>query len=122
MKAVFEKKFVRKLDGTYIKSAKGHRKRIEAIRQDIRNFKKENKVDRVVMIWCGSTEVYQESKDSIYESLESLERALDLDNPSIAPSILYAYAAMKEDVPYANGAPNLSVDFEAMYSLSLIHI
>ena len=118
MKAVFEKKFVKKLDGTYIKSAKGHRKRIEALRQDIRNFKKENEVDRVVMIWCGSTEVYQESKDSIYESLESLEKALDSDNPSIAPSILYAYAALKEGVPYANGAPNLSVDFEAMYSLA----
>ena len=118
MKAVFEKKFVKKLDGTYIKSAKGHRKRIEALRQDIRNFKKENKVDRVVMIWCGSTEVYQEPKDSIYESLESLEKALDSDNPSIAPSILYAYAAMKEGVPYANGAPNLSVDFDAMYSLA----
>ena len=118
MKAVFEKKFVKKLDGTYIKSAKGHRKRIEALRQDIRNFKKENKVDRVVMIWCGSTEVYQEPKDSIYESLESLEKALDSDNPSIAPSILYAYAALKEGVPYANGAPNLSVDFSAMYSLA----
>ena len=118
MKAVFEKKFVKKLDGTYIKSAKGHRKRIEALRQDIRNFKKENKVDRAVMIWCGSTEVYQEPKDSIYESLESLEKALDSDNPSIAPSILYAYAALKEGVPYANGAPNLSVDFDAMYSLA----
>ena len=118
MKAVFEKKFVKKLDGTYIKSAKGHRKRIEALRQDIRNFKKENKVDRVVMIWCGSTEIYQEPRGSIYESLESLEKALDSDNPSIAPSILYAYAAMKEGVPYANGAPNLSVDFDAMYSLA----
>ena len=118
MKAVFEKKFVKKLDGTYIKSVKGHRKRIEALRQDIRNFKKENKVDRAVMIWCGSTEVYQEPKDSIYESLESLEKALDSDNPSIAPSILYAYAALKEGVPYANGAPNLSVDFDAMYSLA----
>ena len=118
MKAVFEKKFVKKLDGTYIKSAKGHRKRIEALRQDIRNFKKENKVDRVVMIWCGSTEVYQEPRGSIYESLESLEKALDSDNPSIAPSILYAYAALKEGVPYANGAPNLSVDFDAMYSLA----
>ena len=118
MKAVFEKKFVKKLDGTYTKSEKGHRKRIEALRQDIRNFKKENKVDRMVMIWCGSTEVYQEPKGSIYESLESLEKALDSDNPSIAPSILYAYAAMKEGVPYANGAPNLSVDFDAMYSLA----
>ena len=118
MKAVFEKKFVKKLDGTYTKSVKGHRKRIEALRQDIRNFKKENKVDRMVMIWCGSTEVYQEPKGSIYESLESLEKSLDSDNPSIAPSILYAYAAMKEGVPYANGAPNLSVDFDAMYSLA----
>ncbi len=118
MRAVFEKKFVKKLDGTYVKPVKGHRKRIEALRQDIRTFKKENNVVRVVMIWCGSTEVYQEPKGSIYKSLDSFEKALDSDNPSIAPSVLYAYAAMREGVPYANGAPNLSVDFPAMHSLA----
>ena len=117
MKAVFDKNFVKKLDGKYVKSVKGHRERIEALRQDIRDFKKENDVNRAVMIWCGSTEVYQKP-DGIYDSLDSFEKALDSNNQSIAPSILYAYAAMMEDVPYANGAPNLSVDFNAMYSLA----
>ena len=118
MKAVFDKDFLKKLDGTYIKSVKGHRARIEALRQDIRNFKEKNNLDRAVMIWCGSTEIYQEPHDSVYGSLESFESALDDDNNPIAPSILYAYAALKEGIPYANGAPNLSVDFPAMYSLA----
>ena len=118
MKAVFDKDFVKKLDGTYIKSIKGHRARIEALRQDIRDFKEKNNLDRAVMIWCGSTEIYQEPHDSVYGSLESFESALDDDNTPMAPSILYAYAALKEGIPYANGAPNLSVDFPAMYSLA----
>ncbi len=118
MKAVFDKKFVKKLDGKYVKSVKGHRERIDALRQDIRDFKKENDVARVVMIWCGSTEVYQKPDGAFYDSLNSFEKALDSNNQSIAPSVLYAYAAMMEGVPYANGAPNLSVDFNAMYSLA----
>jgi len=118
MKAVFDKKFVKKLDGKYVKSVKGHRERIDALRQDIRDFKKVNDVARVVMIWCGSTEVYQKPDGAFYDSLNSFEKALDSNNQSIAPSVLYAYAAMMEGVPYANGAPNLSVDFNAMYSLA----
>jgi myo-inositol-1-phosphate synthase len=118
MKAVFDKKFVKKLDGKYVKSVKGHRERIDALRQDIRDFKKENDVARVVMIWCGSTEVYQKPDGAIYDSLNSFEKALDSNDQFIAPSVLYAYAAMMEGVPYANGAPNLSVDFNAMYSLA----
>ena len=118
MKAVFDKKFVKKLDGKHVKSVKGHRERIEALRQDIRDFKKENDISRVVMIWCGSTEVYQKPEGSAYDELSSFEKALDSNDQSIAPSVLYAYAAMVEGVPYANGAPNLSVDFNAMYSLA----
>ena len=118
MKAVFDKHFVKKLDGKYVKSVKGHRARIEALRQDIRDFKKKNNIERMVMVWCGSTEVYQEPKGSVYDTLASFEKALDDDGISIAPSILYAYAAIKEGIPYANGAPNLSVDFPAMYSLA----
>ena len=118
MKAVFDKHFVKKLDGTYVKSVKGHRARIEALRKDIQDFKKKNNVDRMVMVWCGSTEVYQEPEGAVYDSLESFEAALDDNNTQIAPSILYAYAAIKEGIPYANGAPNLSVDFPAMYSLA----
>ena len=118
MKAVFDKHFVKKLEGTYVKSVKGHRARIEALRQDIQDFKKKNNVERMVMVWCGSTEVYQKPEGSVYDSLDSFEAALDDDETSIAPSILYAYAAIKEGIPYANGAPNLSVDFPAMYSLA----
>ena len=118
MKAVFDKEFVKKLEGTYVKSVKGHRARIEALRQDIQDFKKKNNVERMVMVWCGSTEVYQKPEGSVYDSLDSFEAALDDDETSIAPSILYAYAAIKEGIPYANGAPNLSVDFPAMYSLA----
>ena len=118
MKAVFDKEFVKKLEGTYVKSVKGHRARIEALRQDIQDFKKKNNVERMVMVWCGSTEVYQKPEGSVYDSLDSFEAALDNDETSIAPSILYAYAAIKEGIPYANGAPNLSVDFPAMYSLA----
>ena len=118
MKAVFDKHFVKKLEGTYVKSVKGHRARIEALRQDIQDFKKKNNVERMVMVWCGSTEVYQKPEGSVYDSLDSFEAALDDNETSIAPSILYAYAAIKEGIPYANGAPNLSVDFPAMYSLA----
>ena len=118
MKAVFDKHFVKKLEGTYVKSVKGHRARIEALRQDIQDFKKKNNIERMVMVWCGSTEVYQKPEGSVYDSLDSFEAALDDDETSIAPSILYAYAAIKEGIPYANGAPNLSVDFPAMYSLA----
>ena len=118
MEAVFDKKFVKKLNGTYIKSVKGHRNSIEALRQDIREFKKTNNLDRAVMIWCGSTEVYQDPSDPIYNSLDKFEEALDSDSSLIAPSVLYAYSAIMEGVSYANGAPNLSVDFPALYELS----
>ena len=70
------------------------------------------------MVWCGSTETYQDPSDKMYNNLNEFEKALDSNHGSIAPSILYAYAAIKEGVPYANGAPNLSVDFPAMYELS----
>ena len=118
MKAVFDKNFVKKLDGEYVKSETTHRDRIDALRTDIQNFRKENNLERVVMVWCGSTETYQDPSDKIYSNLSEFEKALDSNNGNIAPSILYAYAAIKEGVPYANGAPNLSVDFPAMFELS----
>ena len=88
MKAVFDKHFVKKLEGTYVKSVKGHRARIEALRQDIQDFKKKNNIERMVMVWCGSTEVYQKPEGSVYDSLDSFEAALDDNETSIAPSIL----------------------------------
>ena len=119
MKAVFDKKFVKKLDGEYVKSETNHRDRIKALRKDINSFRKENDLERVVMVWCGSTETYQDPSDKIYSNLSEFEKALDSNDKSIAPSILYAYSAIKEGVPYANGAPNLSVDFPAMFELSV---
>jgi len=118
MRAVFDNNFVKKLDGKYVKSETTHRDRIEALRTDIQNFRKNNNLERVVMVWCGSTETYQDPSDKMYNNLSDFEKALDSNNKSIAPSILYAYAAIKEGVPYANGAPNLSVDFPAMFELS----
>ena len=119
MKAVFDKNFVKKLDGEYVKSETTHRDRIQALRADIQNFRKENNLERVVMVWCGSTETYQDPSDKMYNNLNDFEKALDSNKNSIAPSILYAYAAIKEGVPYANGAPNLSIDFPAMIELSV---
>ena len=118
MQAVFERRFVRNLDGAHIKPEKGHRARIEALRADIREFRKAHKLERAVMVWCGSTEVYQAPEGDMFESPDAFEAALDSDHPAIAPSVLYAYAALREGVPYANGAPNLSVDFPAMHALA----
>ena len=119
LKAVFDKNFVKKLDGKYVKSETNHRDNIKALRRDINNFRKENDLERIVMVWCGSTETYQDPSNKIYKSLSEFEKALDSNDKSIAPSILYAYSAINEGVPYANGAPNLSVDFPAIFELSV---
>ena len=115
--AVFNKQFVKKLNGTYIKGLNSHRKHIAALKDDIANFKKEKNINRMVMVWAGSTEVYAQVKD-FHSSLEKYEKALDSDQPEISPSQLYAYAALTEGIPVLNGAPNLMVDFPAMVELS----
>ena len=112
--AVFDKKFVKKLDGKHVKSGATKWDLMEQVRSDIQNFKHENKLDRMVMVWCGSTEIYLDGKEGIFQDLAAFEKAMKENHPSIAPSMLYAYAAIAEGVPYANGAPNLSVDFPAM--------
>ncbi|HSR43532.1 MAG TPA: inositol-3-phosphate synthase [Longimicrobiales bacterium] len=117
MPAVFDKAYVKKLDGPNVKTGT-KRELAEALRDDIRRFKEENGCDRLVMIWCGSTEVFLRP-GAAHESLEAFEKALDEDDESVAPSMLYAYAALMEGVPYANGAPNLSADFEALEALAL---
>lgn len=119
MKAVFDKNFVRKLEGSYLKEGANHWEKAEALRQDIREFQKENKVTRSVMVWCGSTEVYTEEKSEAYTSIEAFEAALKANSPAIAPSMVYAYAALKEGIPYANGAPNLTVDIPALTGLAI---
>lgn len=117
MKAVFDKKYVTKLDGTHVKSAATKWDLAEQVREDIRNFKVTKNCERLVMVWCGSTEIYIEESD-VHQSIESLEAGLKNNDPNIPPSMIYAYAAIKEGVPYANGAPNLSADIPALVELA----
>lgn len=115
--AVFDKKFVKKIEGTNIKGLKSHREHIASIKEDISQFKKEKNINRMVMIWAASTEVFIELKD-FHKSLEAFEKALDENHPDIPPSQLYAYAAISEGIPYLNGAPNLTTDMPAMVELA----
>jgi myo-inositol-1-phosphate synthase len=113
MKAAFDQNYVKKLHGTHVKKGKTKFDLAEQIREDIRNFKKKNKLNRVVMVWCGSTEVFLKL-DPVHADLQSFEKAMQTNHPAIAPSMLYAYAAISEGVPFANGAPNLTVDIPAL--------
>src|SRR5580700_1671659 len=110
MKAAFDQTYVKNLHGTNVKKAKTKFDLAEQLREDIRDFKKKNKLDRLVMVWCGSTEVFLKPEDA-HKDLASFEKAI---HPAIAPSMLYAYAAISEGVPFANGAPNLTVDIPAL--------
>ncbi|SNS98028.1 myo-inositol-1-phosphate synthase [Asanoa hainanensis] len=120
MPAAFDQAYVRRLDGTNVKSKATKRELAEAIRADIRGFKAANACDRLVVIWCASTEVYLEPSPA-HESLKAFEAALDADDQNIPPSMLYAYAALKEGVPFLNGAPNLTTDVPAMVELAHIN-
>jgi myo-inositol-1-phosphate synthase len=115
MPAVFDQYYVKRLHGTHVKTGKNKRDLADQLREDIRNFKKT--VDRVVMIWCGSTEIFMEPT-AVHESIEAFEKGLEASDVGIAPSQIYAYAALKEGVPFANGAPNLTVDTKALVELS----
>ena len=115
MPAVFDQHYVKRLHGTYVKKGKNKRDLAEQVMTDIRTFKQT--VDRVVMIWCGSTEIFLEPS-AVHESLAAFEKGLESNDPGIAPSQIYAYAALKEGVPFANGAPNLTVDTKALIELS----
>jgi len=118
MRGVFDRSYVRNLDGSFIKS--GNRWELAAkLIGDIRKFKKENKCGRLVMIWCGSTEIYMK-RHKVHNSIKNFEDALKKDSKFISPSMIYAYAAIKEGIPYANGAPNLSADIPALVKLSKI--
>jgi myo-inositol-1-phosphate synthase len=117
MPGVFEPSYVKKLHGTFVKTGKSKRDLAEQIMADIAAFKKQNGVDRCVAVWCGSTEVYQKPGEA-HSSLEAFEKALDRSDETIAPSAIYAYACLKSGVAYANGAPNLSLDFPAMIELA----
>jgi myo-inositol-1-phosphate synthase len=115
MPAVFDSYYVKRLHGTHVKKGKNKLDLAEQLRADIRAFKK--KVDRVVMIWCGSTEIFLLPKP-VHRSIEAFEAGLVNNDRAIAPSQIYAYAALKESVPFANGAPNLTVDLPVMIELS----
>jgi myo-inositol-1-phosphate synthase len=117
MRGVFNKDYVKKLDGNYIKSAKTKWDFAQMLIDDINQFKDKNKLDRLSIVWCGSTEIYLKP-EKVHQSLEAFERALKENHQAIAPSMIYAYAALKLGVPYANGAPNLTTDFPAMYELA----
>jgi myo-inositol-1-phosphate synthase len=117
MKAVFDQSYVSNLNGTNVKTAATKYDLAMQVIQDIENFKKENGCNRVVMVWCGSTEKYIEETD-IHSSIEKFEAALKNNESLIAPSMIYAYAAIKTGVPFANGAPNLTCDIPALLELA----
>jgi myo-inositol-1-phosphate synthase len=115
--AVFDQRYVKRLDGPNVKKGANKKDLAEQVRADIRNFKKDNNLDRMVMVWCGSTEVFMK-ESSAHQSIEAFEKGLEASDPTIPSSMIYTYAALMEDVPYANGAPNLSVDVPALMTLA----
>jgi myo-inositol-1-phosphate synthase len=115
--AVFDRRYVKRLDGPNVKKGPNKMDLAEQIRADIRRFKKENNLDRLVMIWCGSTEIYMTETEA-HQSIEAFEKALVANDVNIPSSMVYAYAALKEGIPYGNGAPNLTVDIPALMDLA----
>lgn len=117
MSAVFSPDYVRRLDGPNVKKAANKRELGEALREDIRRFMRENGCARGVMVWCASTEVYL-APSAVHAQLSRFEKAMEANDPAIAPSMIYAWAALKEGIPFANGAPNLTVDVPALQELA----
>ena len=119
LKAAFDKNYAKRLDGDNVKDCKDRWDMVEQLREDIRNFKKETGVERVVVLWAASTEVYVPVDEKIHGSLEALEAAMKADDKEhIAPSMCYAYAALAEGCPFIMGAPNTTVDIPAMWELA----
>jgi myo-inositol-1-phosphate synthase len=117
-KAVFDKKYVARLDGTYVKSDTTKAGLMEQVREDIRNFRKDNNLADIITIWCGSTETYLKASE-VHDTIESFEEGMKNNHPDISPSMLYAWACLMENVPYFNGAPNLTLDIKAVQQLAL---
>ena len=116
-KAVFDKNYVRRLNGGWIKKGKNKLDLANQVIKDIEEFKNINGTTSNVMIWCGSTEIFME-KSEVHSDLSSFEKGLEDNDPHIAPSMVYAYAALKMGIPFANGAPNLTVDIPALQELA----
>jgi myo-inositol-1-phosphate synthase len=117
MPAVFDQQYVKRLQGTNVKQGATKRELAEQLREDIRQFKSTHGCDRLVMVWCASTEVFIQPGPA-HESIEAFEAAMDANDPAIAPSMLYAWASIMEGVAFANGAPNLTVDTKALLDLA----
>lgn len=120
MSAVFYPEYVKRLHGTHVKSAPTKADMVEAVRDDIRRVLREKGCSRAVAVWCGSTEIYVEPTD-VHQSIEAFEKGLRENHPAITNSMIYAWACLKEGVPYANGAPNLTFDFPAGHELAREH-
>jgi myo-inositol-1-phosphate synthase len=117
MSAVYDERYLKRISGPNIKSGTSKMHLAEQLMEDIRRFKEDNGLSRLVMVWCGSTEAYIEAGE-VHSTLAAFEQGLRDSHPDIAPSMIYAYAALQSGVPYANGAPNLSVDIPAMVELA----
>ncbi|MBE0656332.1 MAG: inositol-3-phosphate synthase [Bryobacteraceae bacterium] len=117
MKAVFEQEYVKRINGPNVKTEGSKMDKAQALIDDIKNFQKTNNVDRTVMVWCGSTEVFHRPA-AVHQTLASFEEGLAKSDPEIAPSQIYAYASLMAGVPFANGAPNLTHDIPALLDLS----
>jgi myo-inositol-1-phosphate synthase len=117
MSAVFDQRYVKRLHGPNVKQGKNKKDLAEQLIADMRRFKAENNCDRLVMVWCGSTEVYM-TETPAHSTIEAFEKALEQSDDSIPSSMIYAYAAIREGIPYANAAPNLSADIPALLQLA----
>jgi myo-inositol-1-phosphate synthase len=115
--AVFDRRYVKRLDGPNVKKGKNKRDLADQLRADIQKFKADNGLSRLVMVWCGSTEVFL-TESPAHATVESFEKALEASDDTIPSSMIYAYAAIKEGIPYANAAPNLSADIPALIQLA----
>jgi myo-inositol-1-phosphate synthase len=118
MKAAFDRQYVKRIDADNTVGTIDKRAMLNAIREDINRFREEKQCDRLVMLWAASTEIFIEPGPA-HQDLESFEAAIDRNDPTIAPSMLYAYAAILEGVPFANGAPNLTVDIPVLRDLAV---
>ncbi|QMU29208.1 inositol-3-phosphate synthase [Adhaeribacter radiodurans] len=117
MKAVFDRSYISNLDGDHVKQAATKADLAKMVMDDIENFKEANDCARLVIVWCGSTEIYLEPS-AVHETIENFEEGLRNNHPAIAPSMIYAYAAIKLGVPFMNGAPNLTCDIPALIQLA----
>jgi myo-inositol-1-phosphate synthase len=117
MKAVFDRYYVKRLEGTHVKTGENKFELMEQLRHDIRGFKKQNQLERVVVIWCGSTEIFI-NPGPVHQTVEAFEKGMKENHIDISPSMLYAFAAVSEGVPFINGAPNLSNDVPAITALA----